>query len=93
MKLPFKPTGQNVQFELSTQPGSQVVVAGTFNRWSLTAHPLKDNPGPGHFKASLRIPTGRHEYKFVVNGNWIPDPTCAEQTPDGHGSWNSVLHV
>ena len=92
MKLLSEGT-KRVQFDLSVEPGKQVFVAGTFNNWNPTANPLKDNPGSGHCKATLRIPVGTHEYKFVVNGVWTVDPKCAERVPNAHGSLNSVLHV
>jgi 1,4-alpha-glucan branching enzyme len=84
---------RTVQFELSTKPGSKVYVAGTFNHWNPTANLMKDNPDSGHFKASLQVPAGTHEYKFIVDGTWVMDPTCAYWTPNAYGSLNSVLHV
>jgi 1,4-alpha-glucan branching enzyme len=93
MKLLPAETERNVRFELSAEPGSQVFVAGTFNNWNPTANPLKDNPDSGHFKAVVRVPTGTHEYKFVVNGVWTADPECPDWAPSGCGSLNSVLHV
>lgn len=84
---------KRVRFDLSCEPGKQVFVAGTFNNWNPSANPLKDNPGSGHCKATLRIPDGTYEYKFVVNGIWTVDPKCPEWVPDGCGSLNSVLHV
>ena len=84
---------KRVRFALSAEPGSQVFVAGTFNNWNAIANPLKDNPDSGHFKAALRVPPGKHEYRFVVNGVWAMDPTCADWAPNGYGSLNSVLHV
>ena len=93
MKLLSAKTGKRVRFELSAEPGSKVFVAGTFNGWSPTANVLKDNPDSGHFKAALRVPTGTHEYKFVVDGVWTMDPACADWTANGCGSLNSVRHV
>lgn len=86
-------TMEEVRFELSALPGSQVFVAGSFNDWNPTANPLKDNPDSGHFKATLGLPSGTHEYKFVVNGDWVVDPRRATWTLNAYGSPNSVLHV
>ena len=93
MKLLQAKTRKRVRFEISVEPGQQVFVAGTFNNWNPTANPLKDNPGSGHCKVALLIPTGKHEYKFVVNGVWTLDPKCLDWVPNDHGSLNSVLHV
>jgi len=84
---------KKVRFEVAAEPGSQVYVAGTFNDWSPTANPLKDNPDSGHFKTTLTLAGGTHEYKFIVNGLWMSDPKCPDWAPDGCGSLNSVLHV
>lgn len=85
--------GKKVSFQVEVEPGSEVFVAGSFNNWDPTANPLKDNPGSGHCKATLALPPGRHEYKFVVNGEWRLDPNCSELVPNDQGSLNSVLHV
>ena len=83
----------NVQFELSAEPGSKVYVAGTFNNWSPNATPMTHHPESGHFRASLHLPKGRYEYKFIMNGIWVSDPHCAERAPNELGSLNSVIHV
>ena len=93
MKLLTTGAGRHIRFDLSVNPGSRVFVAGTFNNWNPNANPLKDNPGSGHCKATLLIPTGVHEYKFVVNGEWRTDPNCAETVTNNCGSLNSVLRV
>lgn len=85
--------GRKIRFELSAEPGSRVFVAGTFNEWSPTATPLKDNPGSGHCKVTVRVPRGTHEYKFIVNGVWSMDPKCADTVPNAFGSENNVIHV
>ena len=32
-------------------------------------------------------------YKFVVDGQWIPDPENSRRSPDGYGGFNSVVRV
>jgi 1,4-alpha-glucan branching enzyme len=84
---------RKVEFALNAEPGSQVFLAGTFNNWNPTATALADNPDSGHFKTTVAVPKGRHEYKFVVNGVWCVDPNCPDWAPNGHGSLNSVIEV
>jgi 5'-AMP-activated protein kinase regulatory beta subunit len=88
-----KAAGKKVQFELEAEAGSKVFVAGTFNEWDPTKNPMKDNPNSGKFVTTMLLPAGRHEYKFVVNGEWRVDPKCSEWTPNDCGSLNSVLTV
>ena len=93
MRLLTAETGRRIRFELRAEPGSKVYVAGTFNNWDPTANRLKDNPDSGHFKTELHVPSGTHEYKFVVNGVWTADPKCPAWSLNGMGSLNSVLHI
>ena len=82
-----------VVFECRAEVGADVRVAGTFNDWDPSQMKLKDKNGDGTFTTRLFLAPGRHEYKFIVNGNWSPDPSCQDSTPDGHGSVNSVITV
>lgn len=84
---------KRVEFQLTVGPGKAVFVAGTFNKWAPTANRMRHNPDSGHCKATLNVPKGRHEYKFIVNDVWALDPNCPEWVPNGCGSLNSVLHV
>ena len=82
-----------VEFQITAEPGSQIFVAGTFNDWDPARHPMRDNPHGGLFKTTVALPAGRHEYKFVVNGEWQIDPNCPDWHPNGLGSLNSVVAV
>lgn len=37
--------GKKINFQLLTEPGSEVFVAGTFKNWDPRQHQLRDNPG------------------------------------------------
>ncbi len=80
----YKPEGQ-VQ---------SVSVAGSFNNWDANANPMKYDPATGEWKATLYLPEGTYEYKFVINGKkWVPDPKAKEFKDDGYGGKNSVIKV
>lgn len=72
---------------------SKVVAAGEFNGWNQGATPLADPDGDGVWEATLRVAAGRYPYKFVVDGNWIPDPGNPVRIPDGFGGENTILVV
>ena len=93
MKPSPKKNSKLMNFKFAAKPGSEVYVAGSFNNWDPKATPLKDMPQIGLYATALRIPPGRHEYKFIVNGKWCTDPQCAESAPNSHGSLNSVVTV
>jgi 1,4-alpha-glucan branching enzyme len=67
-----------------------VSIAGTFNGWTLQS--LEPEAGGG-WKAALLLGPGRYEYLFVVDGQWLPDPSATEAVPNPYGGNNSVLTV
>ena len=71
--------------------GAEVYLAGDFNEWNPRSHRMFKREG--YFKRKLKLEPGAHEYKFVVDGEWITDPTAAEQRANGFGSLNSVIRV
>ena len=93
MKKTANKKSKQICFELTANPGDHVYVAGTFNEWSPTANPMKDNPDSGHFKTAILLQPGHHEYKFIVNDSWCADPQCSEFEPNDLGTINSVINV
>ena len=49
-------------------------------------------PG-GAWKATLWLPAGRYEYRFVADGQWISDPSAREWVKNTFGTANSVVVV
>lgn len=83
---------KKVEFKIAAPNANWVGIAGDFNDWrpdSLTAR--KDRGGV--WKATAMVSAGTHEYKFVVDGRWITDPTCSRRTVNAFGTENSVLVV
>jgi len=60
--------------------------------WSPDATPLKQQHA-GRWQTPLALEPGRHQYKFVADGQWLHDPLARENVSNGHGSLNSVVEV
>jgi hypothetical protein len=82
-----------VRFVLVTKGPHKVSLAGDFNAWNAEQTPLQDVDGQGTYAASVWLPRGSHEYMFVVDGEWMPDPLAMARVPDGFGRANSVLRL
>ena len=81
-----------IAFKLFSPKSKRVSVAGTFNNWNTTELAAKkDTKGTWSVKANLK--PGRYEYKFAVDGQWVPDPRARENVWNLHGTLNSVLEV
>lgn len=74
--------------------GKTVYLTGSFNDWDGERLPLAPLPGEkGRLGTTLRLAPGYYEYKFIVDGQWLPDeenPNCAA---NDFGTLNSVLNV
>lgn len=88
-----KAKNKQIRFRLEAEPGSQVFLAGTFNGWNPQVTPMKPSPKNGAYLATVALPPGCHEYKFVVNGEWQVDPKSHAWVPNNMGSLNSVVVV
>ena len=82
-----------VHFVLVSQ-ARRVSVVGDFNGWDPTATPMLQRVPNSLWEASARIPSGRVEYAFVLDGKtWIPDPNAPRAPASEFGTRNSVLTV
>ncbi len=86
----LKPGRVSLEF---VQPGAKrVYVAGSFNQWKPEQAPLM-SLGNDRWVGDLSVGPGRHEYLFVVDGQWLPDPNAKECVQNPFGGVNSVLTV
>lgn len=86
------PPAPRVVIELVNPAARQVFLAGSFNSWQPEQTPLVA-AGNGRWAGDLKVGPGRHEYLFVVDGQWLPDPNAIESVANPFGGRNSVLRV
>jgi len=84
-----------VRFQFRHGPARAVAVAGDFNGWDVTAHPMQ-HMADGPWILELDLSPGRYEFKFFVHGEgwteWWNDPN-APKVPNMWGSENSYVDV
>lgn len=82
-----------VQFTLSAPQAHRVQVAGDFNGWNPKDATLT-RQSDGTYRMQLKLPHGRYQYQFVVDGDrWVPDPLAVDVVDDGFGGKNAVLDI
>ena len=89
---PAQPKTSRVSLELIKPDAKTVCVPGSFNEWKPEKTPLAPL-GNGRWAGDLTVKPGRHEYLFVVDGQWVPDPKAKESVQNPFGGKNSVLVV
>jgi 1,4-alpha-glucan branching enzyme len=87
-----KPIEPKAQLKLVKPEAKSVCVAGSFNEWNPARTPLT-RVSDGTWIGELNGVSGRHEYLFVVDGQWLPDPNAKESVQNPFGGKNSVLVI
>ncbi len=87
-------TPDGVRFVFIRPGASAVAVAGTFNQWSTSSHPLSRDPSSGTWTALVALAPGEHLFMYVVDGTeWLSPPAAEDYVDDGFGAWNGVVVV
>lgn len=86
------PQKKRVTFRFEDGQAQEVAVAGSFSEWDKKPVELKRD-GNGNWKATLLLPPGRYEYRFLVDGQWRDDPNCSERVSNSFGTANCVIDV
>jgi 1,4-alpha-glucan branching enzyme len=84
----------NLRFQ-APDAGS-VHIAGNFNDWNTSSHPLKQGTSSktkGTWQRTLYLEPGEYEYRFIVDGVWHDDPNSSEKRVNEFGGYNFVLRV
>jgi Glycogen recognition site of AMP-activated protein kinase len=82
-----------VRFVLMAPGAKSVSLVGDFNAWVKGATALEQTGREGVWVASVVVPSGRHEYAFVVDGNrWVSDPAAPVKI-DEYDVESSILSV
>ena len=87
-----RPVRHIVRFELEAPSARRVALAGTFNDWDPDDTPLIFKGGD-KWATKLLLASGRYEYRYVVDGQWVDDPKAKIFVANPHGGRNAVLQV
>lgn len=84
---------KRVRFSLVAPGAKEVLLAGDFTDWEAHARKMKrEKRGSRTFATAVSLPPGNHQYKFIVDGEWLEDPK-AEAVPNSFGTNNSQISV
>ena len=87
---------QRITFTFHAPDAISVHLAGNFNSWNPSSHPLsraKTIAGTGLWKRTVYLEPGVYEYRFIVDGTWHDDAGSVEGWTNEFGSFNCVLWV
>ena len=74
-------------------PGAkEVYLAGEFNNWKLDENSRMQQSN-GCWTKRLSLDSGKYRYRFVIDGNWIEDPSNPLNQLNPYGTMDSLLEV
>lgn len=80
------------EFELSNYSNAKkVFLAGSFNNWR--PNYIKMLKSGSSWKIPVFLPEGTHLYKYVVDNQWITDPSNPDIKTDAFGNQNSIIAI
>jgi hypothetical protein len=88
LAAPEKVAG-GIRFTYTDPNAGTVCWAGEFNGWNASANPLVKD-ARGVWSVVVALPAGEHQYKLVVDGQWVADP---ENSATAGDMGNSVVRV
>jgi len=80
------------EFSLSAPHAKGVFIAGNFNQWNPSSHPLRKNK-QSIWKISIPLDPGQYQYRFFVDGKWQNDPDCSSFIENSFGTSNCLKIV
>ena len=81
--------GDRVHFVYDDGEALSVQLAGTFNDWEPEPCDKKD----GAWERRKKLAPGSYQYRFVVDGRWVPDPRNPVKVADAFGGHNSEFEI
>jgi 1,4-alpha-glucan branching enzyme len=82
-----------VEFAVDASENANVKIAGEFNGWSPEPLVCSKSNGKRRWCKSFSLKPGVYEYKYVINGKWLPDAQNKRTVDDKRGGRNSVIQV
>ncbi len=90
---------RSIRFKCQAPGATSVYLAGSFNGWDERATPMRRQKN-GYWVAVKRLAPGHHEYKFIVDDQWVceggsrsADSESPRLIPNPFGTMNCVVEV
>lgn len=82
----------NVRFRLKGhEDAKEVIVSGSFNKWN--EHAFKMYKMDGGWEIILQLRPNDYQYRYIVDGLWMEDPSNPDKVPNEFGEYNSHISI
>ncbi len=87
------PVAREVVFTLEAPEDAMVQIAGDFNEWAPESLMFSGSQGRSLWHKTISLKQGSYEYKYLVDGRWMPDPANERTAADAYGGVNSIVSL
>lgn len=87
-----KKMAKPVNFACFAAKARSVTIAGDFNQWDKTSHPMTRQPD-GAWTLQLQLNHGHHQYVFYVDGHATLDPKANGTARHAHHGKVSLISI
>jgi len=89
----YKITAKNKILFRTYKPAARIIsLVGDFNGWN-PEHDVMKRGTDGIWRLEKRLPSGIYRYKFIVDGEWMPDLFNPESASDSAGDICSIIKI
>jgi chromosome partitioning protein len=85
--------GRTVVFTMEAPKDAKVQIAGDFTNWNLESLDWWTSNGKQLWRKVYFIKPGSYAYKYLIDGQWLPDPNNGTTISDNFGGTNSLIEV
>jgi len=87
------PVAREIVFKLEASKDAAVQIAGDFNEWIPEPLHFSESEDKQLWHISIPLHPGSYEYKYLVDGEWMPDPDNDSTVEDAYGGVNSIVSL
>jgi len=80
---------RNQTFRFAAPEAMSVLLVGDFTHWQKGGIPMRKDRD-GVWTANVSLTSGKHSYRFIVDGEWRDDPECKLRVPNPFGSQDMI---
>jgi chromosome partitioning protein len=81
------------QFIYKAPKANCVKIAGTFNNWNTSEESLMERRKDGTWSKCVSLVPGTHQYRFLIDDEWVADQNNSNQVNNPFGGKNSVIKI
>ncbi len=87
------PLSKEVRFAIDAPNAKDIYLVGDFNQWKADETHRLSRSSDGKWEKKLGLSSGRYKYKFIIDGEWVPDSQNDQKESNVFGTFDSIIDL